>query len=53
MIINAINENFNIHRRLLLTIVIKINERKNKNFIADNAKKKKKILLLTTKQTKQ
>ena len=41
-IINAINENFDMHRCLLLTIVIKIDEReKNENFTANNTAKKK------------
>ena len=40
-IINAANENFVMHRRLMLTIVIKIDDRKeSENFIAaDEAKK--------------
>ena len=40
-IVNTINKNFDMHRRLILTIVIKIDERKkNKNLIVDNATKK-------------
>ena len=42
-IVNAINENFVVHRRLLLTIVIKIIDRKkNEDFTTDNATKKSK-----------
>ena len=53
-IVNVINENFVVHRRLLLTIAIKmIDRKKNKNFIVDNATKKIKILLLTMQQKKK
>ena len=38
--INVINENFVVHRRLILTIIIKIDERKkDENLTVDNATK--------------
>ena len=51
--INAKNKNFVIHRRLILTIVIKIDDRKNENFIivnktndANETKKKNEIIVI-------
>ena len=41
-IVNAINEDFDMYRRLLLIVVMKVDEReKDENFIADNATKEK------------